>query len=139
MQSKLEQDYERKTKIRKVNRQTTLREGGHTRLYDLHHAKHLKKTEALKEAVNRLRGSKRAKEEEPIERSPESDLVDIIEGSETEQIIERTNKNTPFAVSPINEMNEQFNTDDKREVGRAFQRLESLSPRSSNDFNARLE
>jgi hypothetical protein len=39
-------------------------------LYDLHHAKHLRKTEALKQAAQKLRGTKRVSEEEPIERSP---------------------------------------------------------------------
>lgn len=51
MMRKLEQDYERKNRVRRMQRSTTLREGGHTRLYDLHHAKHLRKTEALKEAA----------------------------------------------------------------------------------------
>lgn len=135
MQHKLELDYEKKTKVRKVHRSTTLREGGQTRLYDMHHAKHLRKTEALKEAVQRLRVTKRVKEDEPIEQSPESDLIDIINGSEGDPIIDRGRS---IEVTAIDEMNEQFNTNNKREEGGAFQRLESLSPRSSNDFNARL-
>ena len=53
-----------------MHRSSTLRDGGHTRLYDLHHAKHLRKTEALKQAAQKLRGNKRVSEEEPIERSP---------------------------------------------------------------------
>jgi hypothetical protein len=53
-----------------MQRSSTLREGGHTRLYDLHHAKHLRKTEALKLAAQKLRGNKRNVEDEPIDRSP---------------------------------------------------------------------
>ena len=85
---KLEQDYEKKNKIRRMQRSTSLKDGGNTRLYDLHHAKHLRKTEALKEAAQRLRGLKNIKEEELIDRSPQSDLIDIINGSSGEAIIE---------------------------------------------------
>jgi hypothetical protein len=70
MREKLEQDYERSNKVKRMKRSTTLRDGGHTRLYELHHAKHLRKTEALKLAAQKLRGKKRSIEEEPINRSP---------------------------------------------------------------------
>ena len=77
-----------------MHRSSTLRDGGHTRLYDLHHAKHLRKTEALKQAAQKLRGNKRVTEEEPIERSPQSDLMDIIDGNYSgEGLIEREDKN----------------------------------------------
>ena len=57
MNLKLEQDYERKIHNKKVERKYKLaREGGHTRLYDEHHEKHIRKTEKLKEAVRLLRG-----------------------------------------------------------------------------------
>ncbi len=69
MNQKLEHDYERKFHNEKVDKKYKLmREGGHTRLYDEHFAKHLKKTQKLQEAVRLLKG------EIKKVNTPESDL-----------------------------------------------------------------
>ena len=68
----------------------------------MHHAKHLRKTEALKLAAQKLKGKKRNIEEEPISRSPKSDLIDIIDGNSGEVLIHRDDGHSN--VIPINEM-----------------------------------
>ena len=84
MQKRLEHDYQRKAKARRLKRCTTLREGGQTRLYDENHVRHLKKTEALKEAALKLK--KKVNEVQAhIQKSPESDLFDIININQREE------------------------------------------------------